>query len=499
MSGLPSDKEKKGDVALPPSSGSVMSMGDTASQLSDNPDALHRRLKNRHIQLIAIGGSIGTAICVLALVNNCITEMTTLMPVSGGFIRLAGLWVDDALGFMAGWNFFFYEALLIPFEITAINLVLSFWSDKVTDPGPTAGICAACIIAYGLLNIVPVRGYGEAEFWLSGGKVILIFMLFAFTFVTMVGGNPQRDAYGFRYWKDPGAFAEFHSTGAVGRWEGFLGALWTGCFAIVGPEYISMVAAEAKRPRVYIKQAFKTVYWRFGIFFILGALGLPYVIAMKNMGITVLPDITNFLMLTSIFSAGNTYTYCAIRTLYSLALEGRAPRVLTKVNRWGVPIYCYAVVMLFPMLSFLQVSNGSSTVLTWLVSLVTAGGLIDYIVMTVTYIFFYRACQAQGVDRKTFPYCGWFQPYSAWIALVVEKFWQNYTMVVLAPILFIGWKVIKKTKVIKAHEADLVYQRPLIDAYEAAIKTPPVGFWTEIVQLVGFRRRKASDRETAED
>lgn len=88
----------------------------------------------------------------------------------------------------------------------------------------------------------------------------------------MVGGNPQHDAYGFRYWRDPGGFAEYITTGSLGRFEGFLGSLWAASFCIVGPEYISMVAAEAKRPRIYIKQAFKTIYWRFGIFFIGGAL-----------------------------------------------------------------------------------------------------------------------------------------------------------------------------------------------------------------------------------
>ena len=87
--------------------------------------------------------------CVLGLVNNCIAEMNTLMPISGGFIRLAGLWVDEAFGFVAGWNFFLYEALLIPFELTALNLVMSFWNPVVTEPGPTAGVCAAVIICYG--------------------------------------------------------------------------------------------------------------------------------------------------------------------------------------------------------------------------------------------------------------------------------------------------------------------------------------------------------------
>jgi len=108
--------------------------------------------------------------------------------------------------------------------------------------------------------------YGEAEFWLSGGKVLLIILVFCFTFVTMVGGNPQRDAYGFRYWNNPGAFAEYRSTGSKGQFEGFLSALWAASFAVVGPEYISMVAGEAQHPRYVLKKAFKTLYWRFGVF-----------------------------------------------------------------------------------------------------------------------------------------------------------------------------------------------------------------------------------------
>ncbi|KAK0942158.1 hypothetical protein LTR29_006239 [Friedmanniomyces endolithicus] len=403
--------------------------------------------------------------CMLGLVNNCMAEMTILMPVSGGFIRMAGHWVDDALGFMAGWNFFFYEALLIPFEVTALNSVLGFGTYKALnsvwrDDIPTWAVCIACIILYALvfpsaplhsnpvdtqstpsttlsdfaakapistpkrprlpkrteatasspfapfaINILAVRAYGEAEFWLSGGKVILIFLLFAFTFITMVGGNPRHDAYGFRYWKNPGAFAEHITTGSLGKFEGFLAALWSASFTVVGPEYISMVAAEAKRPRIYIKNAFKTVYWRFGIFFIGGALAVgivipyndktlvgilagtstgagtaaasPYVIAMQNLGIGVLPNIVNALMVTSIFSAGNTYTYCATRSLYGLALEGRAPKFLRYCTNGGVPLYCFLIVMIFPFLSFLSVSSSSNVVLTWLVDLITAGGIID--------------------------------------------------------------------------------------------------------------------------
>merc|ERR1712217_78025 len=114
--------------------------------------------------------------------------------------------------------------------------------------------------------------------------------------------------------------------------------------------------------------------------------------------------------------------------------------------------------MIFPFLSFLQVGNDAAQVLTWLVNLVTAGGLIDYIIMCVTYIFFYRACKAQGVDRNEFKYTGYFQPYGAWIALIwllhvvlcfgytsfypwnINSFFSTYVMVGVAPILFIFWK-----------------------------------------------------------
>jgi amino acid transporter len=245
----------------------------------ENVDNLHRSLNNRQIQWIAVGGSIGTALFVsiswglveggpgslflaflfysgvIACINNGLAEMVVFMPISGSFIRYAGKWVDDAFGFVAGWNFFLYEAILIPFEISALTLVLRYWRDDI----PTWAVCLACIILYGLINLFAVSWYGEAEFWLASGKVLLILILFTFTFITMVGGNPKHDAYGFRYWNSPGAFAEYITTGSMGKFEGFLGALFVAAFTVCGPEYVAMVAGEAVYPRVTIKQAFKTV------------------------------------------------------------------------------------------------------------------------------------------------------------------------------------------------------------------------------------------------
>ncbi|KAF3763287.1 hypothetical protein M406DRAFT_261482 [Cryphonectria parasitica EP155] len=527
-------------------------------EVRGNADALQRHLGNRQIQMIAIGGSIGTALFVsignglldggpgslliayalycglLALVNNCMAEMAVFMPISGSFIRFAGKWVDEAFGFMSGWNFYLYEAAMIPFEISAINLILTFWRDDI----PVAAVCAACVVLYAAINVFAVKYYGEAEFWLSTGKFLLIVIVFCFTFITMVGGNPHHDAYGFTYWQNPGSFAEYIHTGTLGRFQGFLGALWSAAFTIVGPEYLAIVAGEAERPRTYLKQAFKTVYWRFGFFFIGGALcvgivlpynnptliannssgtaaGSPYVIAMQNLGIGVLPHITNALMVTSIFSAGNAYTYCATRSLYGLALEGQAPKIFAKCTRSGIPVYAFAVTMLFPLLSFLDVSSGTSQALTWFANLTEAAQLIDYMIMCLTYIFFYRALKAQGIDRDTLPYKGWFQPYSAWIGLVGETvvlgcygyetflpgewdlgtFFSYYTMVFVAVVTYTVWKILKRTKVVKPEEADLVWDRPVIDAYEESLATKPVGFWTDVAMMFRWRKWKRHEDE----
>ncbi|KAJ5116033.1 amino acid permease/ SLC12A domain-containing protein [Penicillium angulare] len=484
---------------------------------------LHRRLGIRHIQLVAIGGSIGTGLFIaigtglykggpgslllafiieclmVSMLNNCLAEMSTYMPVSGGFIGLAGKWCDDALGFMAGWNFFIYMALTVPFEISAVSVLLQYWRDDI----PVVAVILVCMAFYATINLLAVGTYGEAEFWLSGGKVLLIFILFAFTFITMVGGNPAHDAYGFRSWNTGGAFHAYSADGTL----------------------------EAKHPRIYIKKAFQTVYWRFCVFFIGGALCVgilvarndttldeaissgksgstasPYVIAMHNMGIKVLPDLVTALMITTVFSAGNTYTYAASRALHGLAVAGRAPRCFAKTTKNGIPIYSFIVVMMFACLAFLRLSGSAMQVLNWLISLTTANILIDYIVITLTYINFYHACKAQNFDRSKLPYYARFQPYCGYIAFVwmvilagcfgyesfkpwnTANFFLNYTMILLAPLVFIFWKIYKKTRWLRPHEVDLVWEAELIAAYEAIEEERPIGFWREFAQLLDFRK-----------
>ncbi|KKY27111.1 putative general amino acid permease [Phaeomoniella chlamydospora] len=480
-------------------------------------DSTHRKLKPRHIQLIGIGGTIGTALYVsigqgllnggpaslfmaftiwctfILAVTNCMAEMVTYLPISSPFIRFAGRYVDEAFGVAAGYNFFIFEAALVPFEIVACNVIIHYWSDMV----PAGGIIAIILVIYLLVNVFAVKLYGETEFWMALGKVLLIVGLLVFTFIAMLGGNPKGDRYGFRYWKNPGSFAELYYTGDLGRFLGFLQCLIQAAFTIAGPDYVSMAAGEAENPRVVMPRAYKAVFYRLMSFFILGSLAVginvpyndpelteaystgapgaaasPYVVAMRRLSITVLPDIVNAMVLTSAFSAGNSYVYCASRSLYGLALERKAPQFLTRCTRNGVPIYCVLVVLVIALLSFLQV---------------TASQLINFSVMAFTYIRFRKAylAQPQNLPESALPYKAPLQPFSAWYALTgcfimtfvsgytvflpgqwdVTTFLFSYMMIFVFPVLYLGWKFIKKTKWVKSEEADLIGEREEIEEY----------------------------------
>jgi len=167
--------------------------------------------------------------------------------------------------------------------------------------------------------------------------------------------------------------------------------------------------------------------------------------------------------------------YCASRTLYSLSLDGHAPKFLRKTTKKGVPIWCFCITMIFPFLSFLAIGTSSGQVITWLANLTQASQIIDYICMCIIYLSFFKALKAQGWDRRDLPYVGWAQPYCAYFGLItmsltvtfygyttfltgwwdVGTFFSYYLMVGLCPVLYIGWKLLKKTKLVKPEEAGM--------------------------------------------
>ncbi|KAL1305001.1 hypothetical protein AAFC00_003904 [Neodothiora populina] len=505
---------------------------------------LQRKLGGKQVQLFAIGASIGTVVFVsmgsqlpisgpaglfLAFaiwsmvaygVNECFAEMVCYAPVPAPFIRFSGEWVDDALGFTQSWVFFFNQVLLIPFEMTAFHRLIGFWTDKL----PVEATVFILIFLYCLTNCVSVGWYGQAEFYLSIGKVILIFLCFGFTIVTMLGGNPLHDRYGFRYWDNPGAFAEYLTGGSTGRFLGFLSSLTFATFTVAGPEFIAMVAAETKSPRRILPAAYKSFPFRLLFFFCGSALAVgicipyndptlnailngeaggsgtsaasPYVIAMQRLQISGLPHFFNAVIMTSVFSAGNGYVFTSSRTLYSMALEGRAPKIFTKTLRSGVPIYSVLACIAFCLLALLNVSDNSAKVMNYFVDLVTTNQLLNYMTTCITYVHFYYAMKRQGRSRDSLPYKGIFQPYTAYICIFMtflmtlllgfyiffpgqwdlKFFFLDYTFLVLYPIAFFGWKWAKKTKYHRLGTADLSLGGDVkeIDDYEELTEVKPL-------------------------
>lgn len=533
---LEKQKSPVASISVEPSTGSeaVSEQEDTLKfgpfHINKN-NGIHRTLLPRHISLIAMGGSIGTALFitigggltragplglllgfifwtfVILLLTTAMGEMTSYLPIPSPYVTMAGRCVDECMEFVAGWNFYLMEVLYVPFEIVAVNGMIHYWREDYSAAIP---LCISIAI-YVVFNVFAVRIYGESEFWLSIGKIILIVMLFFFTIVTMCGGNPKGDAYGFRNWHaEGGPLPSYLASGDGGRLNALLAGTIQGCFTIVGPEYICMVAAEAVNPRKTMPVAFRTIIWRLVFFYLGGAFCVtaliayndpvylelsadtsnaassPYVVAMNNLGIEVLPHIVNALIVSSAFSAGNSYVYISSRVLYGLSLRGHAPKIFSLCTKSGVPIFCIGVAVCFSMLSLLQLGSGSYQVLGYLISICSVSQILNYVYMTITYIGFFRACKAQGIDRNGFAYKSWFQPYAAYFTLVFfillsailgytvflpgqwddVTFIFNYIMIFINVALVFFWKFFKRTKTVDPKNADLVTGLKEIEEHE---------------------------------
>ncbi|KAJ7685991.1 general amino acid permease AGP2 [Mycena rosella] len=496
-------------------------------------DQTHRRLKARHIQLFSIGGTIGTVLfvqigsgltiggpgtllltfvlwsTVVLAINNCLSEMVTWIPISAPYVRFADRFVDEAFGVCSGFNLFLNFALGAPYEITAFNLMLNFWTNKI----PVAAVIVFMILCYAALNLFTVRFYGESEFWLALGKVILIVGLLIFTFVVMVGGNPAHDAFGFRNWNAP--FAAYVYDGSLGRFLGFLSCLIQASMTISGPEYVAITAGEAAHPRRTLPRSFNTITARLVVFFLLGALSVgvlvpytdpsllgtaavrpgtgtsPYVIAMEHLRLGGLAHAVNALVMLSIFSAGNSYVYIASRALFGMALEGRAPRVLATCTARGVPIYCVGITLSFALLAFLQLQHTSAVVLLWITRFTNVSGMANYAMIAFTYLRFHAALEAQKIPRESLPrrspwqpFCGYYSfaasftmVFIAGYAVFLPGHWNvltfvfSYALIAVLPAIFLGWKLGRGTKWRIPREVDLfTEERAEVDAYESGLR-----------------------------
>ncbi|KPM38668.1 putative proline-specific permease put4 [Neonectria ditissima] len=534
MDTFPGQESKKPGSALPGNDTANGTFFETEAngELRAKYGQTKRGLSPRHIQLMAIGGSIGTGLFVgvggllskagpLSLFlgyfiwgvffiwpcNLCVAEMCAYLPIRGSIFELASRYVDPALGFAMGWTYFFAGTMLVCVEYSAVATVMQYWNTSINPAAWIAVAMAVCI----LLNVVAVKWYGEAEFIMASTKILLLVGLVLFTIVTMCGGNPRRDAYGFRYWGNGNAMHSYYTSGDSGRFLGLWKVILYAAFTIAGPDMIALACGEIQNPRRAIPRVAKLVVYRLLGFYVIGVLAVgivcsskdarllgaiesgapgsaasPWVIGIQNLGITGLPDLINFLILLSGWSCGNAYLYSTSRTLYGLARDGQAPRFLLTCTKVGVPIYCVATVSVITCVTFLVSSHSATEVFFWFVDLTTTGLIATYTCMLVVFLGWYRARTAQGLQSTALPYLAPFMPYCAYLAILLgciallfigfdqfspfslQGFITSYFCFPYSITLYLGWKWSKGTSFVTAEAADLVTGKIEVD-FECSI------------------------------
>ncbi|KAL3460949.1 amino acid permease/ SLC12A domain-containing protein [Aspergillus heterothallicus] len=433
---------------------------------SSAPETTKRGLKSRHAQMLALGGTIGTALfvssgqtlarggpafilgcyCFMSLVVYTVltglTEIATFMPVPGSSVSYyASRVVSPSFGFATGWLYVYSMAILAPYEVTAASLVIGYWPNSVN-----IGVwITVMIVVVVVLNCLPVRFYGETEFWFASLKVIMMAGLLIVSIVIFFGGGPSHDRLGFRYWNNPGAANTYILDGNTGRFLSLLSTLTLSALPFTfAPEFLILTTGEMANPRRTLPRAAKRYIYRILFFYISSILAItvicpsndstltsggtgagasPFVVGIKNAGIPVLDSVINAGILISAWSSGNSFLYMATRSLYSQARAGNAPRWFLACTAGGVPYRCVVVCSLFCALAYTNLGDSSAVVFNWFVNLTNQSAFISWTCCCVVYLRFRRARQAQGgLETDKLPYTSRFQPWGSYLGLVLFPF-----------------------------------------------------------------------------
>ncbi|KZF25802.1 hypothetical protein L228DRAFT_266251 [Xylona heveae TC161] len=484
----------------------------------------HRQLGRRQIMMMTFGAGIGTGLWVgtgsalhyagpggVAVVYSIVAylvytqymsvgEMSAYKPIHGGFIRQASEYVDPALGFAVGINFWFSWVMIIPAEITAAISVLNFWPSA--RDFPIAAYISIIFVGCALVNVFPVRFYGRIEYCMSFVKIIAIFAMIFFMFIMTSGGiKATHGPIEFRYWKHPGAFRN----GAKGIGKAFIQA----GFSFGGGEHIAVIAGEAKNPRRTIKKTIGPVFWRMVTFFVVnvwlvgmcvnpdderlvsasGTLRSPFVIAIQDAGVPWLAHVLNVFIFIAVVSCNITSFYVASRSLTALADINLIPKFFGRKDSRGRPYVSLIICsVLGGGLTYLNCNSSSAVVYNWFSSLVGIAALFQWASLYISHIRFRRGLKAQGIDYRRLPFRNWGAPIPQYIGLLICALFlgfefylavwpfgakssaKNFFATFLAcPLFFFDYfvyKLVRKTKIVKAAEMDFSTARPFDDEDE---------------------------------
>ena len=353
-----------------------------SAQAGNSADGgLRRALTNRHIQMIALGGAIGTGLfygsaegiklagpsillayalggIVIFFVVRAMGEMSVHRPSSGSFSRYANDYWSPRAGFVAGWNYWFNYIAVAMAELTVVGQYVQYWFPSV----PAWVSAAAVLLVITAVNLVGVKAFGEFEFWFSAIKVAAVvgmIVLGLYVIAAGVNSNPHLP--------DP-SFGHLFGDGFLAKGlTGLLASLVFVMFSFGGIELIGITAGEADDPKRSIPKAVNQVVYRILIFYI-GALTIvmavvpwrqidgklsPFVQIFDSVGIPVAAHVLNFVVLTAALSVYNSGLYSNGRVLYSLARQGNAPKAFMRLSRRGIP---YAGVLFSSMVTAVAVA-----------------------------------------------------------------------------------------------------------------------------------------------
>ncbi|MCU4578321.1 amino acid permease [Acinetobacter courvalinii] len=386
----------------------------------DNKHDLKQGLSNRHIQLIALGGAVGTGLflgisqtiklagpsvllgyalagVIAFLIMRHLGEMVVEEPVSGSFSYFANKYWGSMAGFMSGWNYWVLYVLVSMAELSAIGTFIQFWWPEL----PTWITALFFFILINGINLVNVRFFGESEFLFSCIKIIAILSMIGFGFYLLVSGSAGPQASVANLWQYGGFFPN--------GMHGFIMSMAVIMFAFGGLELIGITAAETKNPDKTIPKAINQIVYRILIFYI-GAIGVllclfpwnqlaeggsPFVLIFQSLDSHGVANVLNFVVLIAAISVYNSCIYCNSRMLHGLAMQGNAPKILQKVNRRGIPmaaaIVSASVTALCVVVNYLMPGKAFQ----FLMMLVVAALVVNWLMISWTHLKFRKAMQQQ--------------------------------------------------------------------------------------------------------
>ncbi|CCK70717.1 lysine permease KNAG_0F00480 [Huiozyma naganishii CBS 8797] len=484
-----------------------------------------RALKQRHIGMIALGGTIGTGLFVgistplsvagpvgsliayifmgtiIYFVTQSLGEMATFIPVTSSITVFSKRFLSPAFGVANGYMYWFNWAITYAVEISVIGQVIQYWTKAV----PLAAWIAIFWVLVTLMNFFPVKVYGEVEFWIAFVKVLAIVGYLIYALVIVCGGSHQ-GPIGFRYWRHPGAFGPgiISKNKNTGKFLGWVASLINAAFTYQGTELVGITAGEAANPRKTVPRAINKVVFRIVLFYIMSLffIGMllpyndkrlsaqdaviassPFVISIKNAHTKVLPDIFNAVVMVTVMSAANSNVYVGSRVLYALALTGNAPKQFSYVTRYGVPYLGVVCTASLGLLAFLVVNNNANTAFNWLINISTLAGLCAWLFISLAHIRFMQALKFRGISRDDLPFKAKLMPWGAYYAAFfvtviifiqgyqafcpwdVSTFFTSYISLILLAVLVVGCQLYYRGRfLLKLEDIDIDTDRREIES-----------------------------------